>query len=54
MALQHYTPSLASLPTSITSSNWLLEHATLNMAAFTTLIYAVTYLIMDPLAGGGQ
>ena len=52
LALQHLTPTLVTLPASLTSSHWLLEHASINLATLTTLIYVVTYLIMDPLAGG--
>jgi hypothetical protein len=52
LALQQYTPSLMSLPVSLTSAHWLLEHATINLATLTTLIYVITYLIMDPIAGG--
>jgi hypothetical protein len=52
LALQQYSPSLISLPASLTSAHWLLEHATINLATVTTLIYVITYLIMDPIAGG--
>ena len=52
LALEHYTPSLLALPESLTSSHWLLQHASINLATITTLVYVVTYIIMDPLAGG--
>jgi hypothetical protein len=51
LALGHYTPTLLTLPASLTSSHWLLEHASVNLATLTTLVYVVTYLLMDPIAG---
>jgi hypothetical protein len=51
LALEHYTPTLLALPASLTSSHWLLEHASVNLATLTTLVYVVTYLLMDPIAG---
>ncbi len=51
LALEHYTPTLLALPVSLTSSHWLLEHASVNLATLTTLVYVVTYLLMDPIAG---
>jgi hypothetical protein len=51
LALEHYTPTLLTLPASLTSSHWLLEHASVNLATLTTMVYVVTYLLMDPIAG---
>jgi hypothetical protein len=51
LALEHYTPTLLTLPASLTSSHWLLEHASVNLATLTTMAYVVTYLLMDPIAG---
>jgi hypothetical protein len=51
LALEHYTPTLLALPASLTSSHWLLEHASVNLATLTTMVYVVTYLLMDPVAG---
>ena len=50
--LFQYSPALMPMPAAVTSSSWLLETASLNLAAVMTAIYVTCYLIMDPVAGG--
>jgi len=52
LVLLQYSPALMPMPAAVTSSSWLLETASLNLAAVMTAIYVTCYLIMDPVAGG--
>jgi len=52
LALFQYTPSLMVTPSCVSSAHPLLEHVQINIPLLVTLIYAVSYIIMDPIAGG--
>ena len=50
MVLLHSTPSLSPAPSALASLP-LLGGTPLNIQMVVTIIYAVTYVLMDPVAG---
>ena len=50
LALQHHAPVFMDPPSALTNIP-LVGNVPINIAMITTLIYVVTYVIMDPIAG---
>nr|ALS04675.1 endoplasmic reticulum membrane protein YGL010W [Pseudodiaptomus poplesia] len=51
-ALLQMTPAFGVVPAEVSEIHWSLNHLNINAALLITLVYVVTYVIMDPVAGG--
>jgi len=52
LALFQYTPSFIATPSCVSSLHPLLQHVSINFPLVITLVYVVSYVLMDPIAGG--